>query len=442
MALFSSSPTRRSLLIGAAPAAFALTCGLSPRARADNAPLIVVTSFPEELTTRYEREFERRYPEAHVQFVWKHSRDALALLSGPDQGGVDVYWAPSPNFPLLRDQGALRPIAVDRAVLPGRIGNQPLSDPSGTYEAYDLAGYGFALNPSLLRERGLPEPKSWGDLASPIFVDQIVAPIPSKVGFAPALYDVILQAEGWGRGWAIVSELVANARLVAHGRGPTASVEESEAPIGLTIDFLALSARANGAPIAFAYPARTAFLPSNIAVTSSTRKFDTAKAFVDFVLSCDGQKILLEADSVRHPARPDAYRRTGSEALINPFDLRSENIFDYDFDLGRHRPGIVRALFDIAFATRHAEVTSLWRSIHDAETRLGNATGREAERIAEARRLAGSVPVSTRQADRAEYLAQFAGRDAPDAEILERWNAELAASRATAMALLHAPMPG
>ena len=77
----------------------------SPAGRAPRATLWWSSpAFPEKLTTRYEAEFEKAHPDLHVQFVWKQSRDALALLSQPDQGGVDVYWAPSlGNFPILRD---------------------------------------------------------------------------------------------------------------------------------------------------------------------------------------------------------------------------------------------------------------------------------------------------------------------------------------------------
>ncbi len=108
-------PTRRALLVSAASTVAGLFCGASGPARADDRKIVVITSFPEELTTRYEQEFEKKFPGAHAQFIWKQSRDALAELSKPDQGGADVYWAPSlGNFPILRDRGAfltyLRPV--------------------------------------------------------------------------------------------------------------------------------------------------------------------------------------------------------------------------------------------------------------------------------------------------------------------------------------------
>jgi hypothetical protein len=32
-------------------------------------------------------------------------------------------------------------------------------------------------------------------------------PLASKVGFSPALYDIILQSEVWEEGWALLSEI-------------------------------------------------------------------------------------------------------------------------------------------------------------------------------------------------------------------------------------------
>jgi phosphoglycerate transport regulatory protein PgtC len=101
-----ANPSRRSVLLGAVAA----TGALARPVLAQTATLQVVTSFPEELTTRYEQEFEKTHAGAHVQFVWKQSRDALEQLSREDQGGADVYWAASlGNFPILRDRGFRSP---------------------------------------------------------------------------------------------------------------------------------------------------------------------------------------------------------------------------------------------------------------------------------------------------------------------------------------------
>jgi phosphoglycerate transport regulatory protein PgtC len=431
--------SRRSLL-AAAPSALAASCFAKP-ARAADDRIVVVTSFPEELTTRYEQEFERAHPGTHVQFVWKQSRDALAELSKPDQGGADVYWAPAlGNFPVLRDRGAFRKISVDRSVLPGRLGEQQLSDPAGTFEAYDVAGYGIVVNPAALRDRSLPEPQSWRDLALPHYAGQIVMPIASKVGFSPALYDIILQSEGWESGWALLSEIAGNAELLASGHMPTAAVREGRAALGLTIDFFALSAQANSLPVSFIYPRRTAFLPAHIAIAASTKHYEGAKAFFDFMLSREGQKLMMEADSSRHPARPDAYQDRPVN-IVDPFRPPSET-FPYDSEIGRRRPGLVGLLFDLSIVERHAELVSLWRAIHTAEAKLERSSdGGARQRIASARRLAEAIPVSVAESTDSAFLERFSSRDVRDVALTAHWRIELDAARSKAWELVKTVEP-
>jgi len=407
---------------------------MSPAA-ADERKIVVVTSFPEELTTRYEREFERKNPQIHVQFVWKQSRDALAELSKPEQGGADVYWAPAiANFAILKERGAFRKIAIDRAALPGKLGRQQISDPAGFYEAYDVAGYGVVMNPSLAAQYGLAPPKRWRDLASPEHARRLVMPIPAKVGFSPALYDIFLKSEGWDAGWALLSEMAGEATLLEHGAQPTAQVREGKAAFGLTIDFFAVSAKVNGAPVEMIYPARTAFLPAHIAMTAATRQAAAAQAFVDFVLSKEGQKLMIERDSMRHPARPDAYEGAAA-ALVDPFDLPSDAVLDYDFDIGRRRPPLVTLLFDLAILERQAENAALWRAIHAAEKKE-EKTGKSRESLSEVRRLAGFVPVSAADARGLSFLGGFGNRDAIDQTKIAQWRDEIAAARRKANEML------
>lgn len=425
--------SRRAVLVGLPTA---LGASLIERAAcAADETLVVVTSFPEELTTRYEAEFEKAHPGVHVQFVWKQSRDALAYLGKPDQSGADVYLAPSlGNFPILRDRGAFRKLSVDRAALPGRLGTQQLSDPDGLFEAYDVAGYGVVIDPAALAKDGLEAPKRWSDLAAPAFAGRIAMPVAGKVGFSPALYDIILQAEGWERGWALLCEIAGNSELLTSGFGPTSAVKEGRAALGLTIDFLALGAQANGEKVALVYPERTAFLPAHIAITAGAPHEAAARAFVDFALSTKGQKLLTEADSSRHPARPDAYVGKAPQ-IVDPFSLPTDSFFPYDAAVGRRRPGLVSVLFDLAITERHAETVALWRAIHAAETRVATASADARKTIAEARRLAGVVPVSADEAKDLAFLDRFGGREV-EGDLAARWRAAIAASRAEAARLV------
>ncbi len=394
----------------------------------------VVTSFPEELTTRYEREFERKHPNIHVQYIWKQSRDALAELSKPAQGGADVYWAPAiANFATLKDRNALRRMTINRGALPGRLGREQISDSEGFYEAFDVAGYGVVVNPALAAQSGLAPPRRWRDLASPDYARRLAMPVPAKVGFSPALYDILLQSEGWREGWSLLSEMAGAAALLDQGALPTAQVQQGKAVFALTIDFFAVSAKANGAPVEMIYPERTAFLPAHIAVAADTKHAAAAQEFVDFALSGEGQSLMMARDSMRHPARPDAYDGAPT-ALVDPFRLPKSTILDYDLEIGRRRPPLLTLLFDLAIVEGRDENVALWRSIHAAEERADKDNTKNA--IADARRLAGFVPVSEEAARDPAFLQGFANRQAVDPALVTKWREEIAAARRQAKEIL------
>lgn len=402
--------------------------------------VVVVTSYPEEMTGRYEQAFEKANPGVDLRIVWKHAREAQALLTSPGHGGADVYWTPSlPSFPALRDAGMFRPLAVDRAVLPGRIGAQEVSDPQGTYEAFEVAGYGIITNPAALAARGLTPPTSWRDLAQARFAGLVSLPIASQVGFSPALYESLLQDAGWDDGWALIGEIAGNARPITAGGQVADSVQTGETVAGLTIDFFARSAIANGHPVGFVYPPRTAFVPAQVAITAHAPHPDAAKAFVDFVLSAEGQAMLFHPDIRRSPVRPDVYG-DASAGQVNPFAQNGG--FAYDVPLGLARSPLVVALFDRLVTERLPETAALWQTIHAAEAALGPTPAPErAERLARARALAGWVPVTAQDAADPALSALFrARRDTPDADARARaleatWTEQVTRIRAEALAL-------
>jgi ABC-type Fe3+ transport system substrate-binding protein len=309
-----------------------------------------------------------------------------------------------------------------------------LSDKDGFYEAYDVAGYGIVVNPGALAAAGLSTPRRWRDLASPQYARQTAMPVAGKVGFSPALYDIVLQSEGWTEGWRLLSEVAGEAMLLESGFAPTASVREGKAAFALTIDFIAESAKANGAPLAMIYPERTAFLPAHVAMAAGSKHAADAQAFIDFLLSKEGQQLMMERDSRRHPARPDAYQNA-PEGFTNPFPLPASTILDYDSEIGRRRPPLITLLFDLAIVENHAANAELWRKLHDAEKKFAGDAKAMAV-VAEARKLAGFVPVSDADSRATDFLERFARRDAIDPQQIAQWRKEIAASRQKAHALV------
>lgn len=401
-------------------------CGTSAQAKDS---LTVVTGYPDSFVQTFEKAFEAKYPDIAVIVVHKSGRDAFMALSTPDHSGADVYWAASGNFEHLTEKNAFTPLKVDRSVLPGKIGTTPISDPNGRFEAFELAGYGLAYGPKVLWNGKAP-PETWADAAKPDLPGKVIMPTP-HVGFASTLYEILLQGEGWDKGWALVSEISGNATLT-NGPPALSALESGQAALILTIDFHALDAAAKGKAIALAYPQKTAFLPAYVAQLANAPHPQAAQAFIGFLLSQEGQKLLPAVE--RYPVRPDAY----AAGAVDPF--KHTALAAYDPQLAEARRNLDSALFDAAIAKPHDQLVALWQAIHAAEKKLGTNPSGEAESvILQARQLAGFVPVSETQAHDTKFLAQFTRGHEPLVEVIATWRSEIDAAHAKALALLTKP---
>jgi ABC-type Fe3+ transport system substrate-binding protein len=395
--------------------------------------LTVVTGYPDDIAAAYQHAFEAAHPGISVEIVKKSGREAFAFLSAPDHGGADVYWAASSNFPKLRDLGAFATLRIDRSQLPGKIGPEQISDPDNKFEAFELAGYGLAYGPQALW-KSKSAPTSWHDAAAADLEGQIIMPIASRVGFSPALYEIILQGEGWDKGWALLSEISGNAVLTDTPRGLD-PIEAGHAALGLTIDFIALNAAAHGQAIALAYPQKTAFLPAYVAELAGARHAKSAEIFIHFLLSQESQKLLLTPGINRYPVRPDAYAATG--AATNPFKLPASMLVAFDPQLAETRHNLDAALFDATIVTPHEKLVALWHKIHAAEKQLAaHPDAKAAQHVAEARKLAGFIPVAQADVDDPAFLARLGqGSGKIPADMVAKWNEELDAAYTKAAAL-------
>lgn len=394
-----ASPLRRRVLLALAAGMLGL---VSRPLLAAPKPLVIVTSYPDEVVSRMEAAFERAHPEWRLQIVWRMPNDALPYLRQHGQGGqgaIDVYWSASPrNFATLAKEGALQKLGIDRDGLPPTIGQALLADPDGYYVASEMAGYGYAVNPVLLDRLGLAVPADWNDLADPRYAGIIALPSPARVGFAPVMVEIVLQAYGWERGWALWSEIAGNSALLDRGATfVTDEVGSGRRAVGLTIDFFAASAIVNGAPLRFVYPRHGGINPGHIAITAAAPNPEGARAFAEFVLSPVGQKLLTHPDIRKLPVRPEAYADLPGD-YFNPFKAAAQGAFDYSSRTGQTRLALVTALFEQMLAQRHEQLVALWRRVHRAE-----ADGKPA---AEARRLLETPPLSEAEAG-SEALRQI-----------------------------------
>lgn len=358
---------------------------------ADTTKVIVMTSYPQEVVSPFEAAFEKQYPQYKLEILWRQSRDAMAYFKDASQP-VDVYWTPAQrNFAQLEKIQAFQPLHLTLDGLPASINGFPLRE--GNYIATEIAGYGLAINPQGIAAAGLPVPHDWHDLAHPAWRGKVALPVPSKVGYAPPLIDILLQGYGWQAGWNLLQEIAANSELVGMGSTfITDDIATGRLLAGLTIDFFTASAIANGAPLQFIYPEVTGYSPAHIAVMKQAANQEGAQAFTSFVLSAQGQRLLFHPDIRKLPVRPSVYADKPA-GYFNPFS--NNPAFTYDPKRGLARQEITNALFDAIITENLASLKQAIAAIQSAS----NTLGENAPQVLQAKKLLQSLPMDEATAD-------------------------------------------
>ncbi len=416
----------------AALAALASVPGATLPALAQTKEVVVLTSFPKELFEAYKQAFERAHPGVRVVVKQQQTNAGVTYLretrARPE---ADVFWVSAVDaFQTLKGEGLLEKISLPKELLariPPAIGSFPLHDPDGFYWGFAVSGYGLMWNTRYMALHKLPAPREWTDLADPRHHGHLIISAPSRSGTTHLTIEVILQAHGWEKGWALLLQMGGNmGSITERSFGVPEAVISGQYGVGVVIDFFGLSAIASGHPVDFAYPSLTAVVPASVAVVRNGPNPDNARAFVQHLLGDEGQMRLFSPEIGRLPVVPALYARA-PRGYPNPFTMKLGGVA-FDDKLSSSRRNVVNALFDQVITFRHAELKAAWGAIHaaDAQVARARAAGRNvtqaAEPLAEAWRLASAVPIDGKRASDKEINAAFKGKAEVKSRLETEWD--------------------
>jgi len=210
--------------------------------------------------------------------------------------------------------------------IPQALGGEPCWDPHGRWVGACLAGFGICYNSDVLARLNIASPPTqWVDLADRRFFRAVALADPTKSGSVAKAYELMIQQqmnqrlseigksataqpqqnesqavkEGWERGLQLLIQLAANSRYFSDAAPKVpADVAYGEAAAGMCIDFYG---RSESEAVADDL-GRTRLQYNNvrggtsvgadsIALLREAPHPETAKAFIDFVMSCEGQKL-------------------------------------------------------------------------------------------------------------------------------------------------------
>ncbi|MHA2270656.1 MAG: ABC transporter substrate-binding protein [Candidatus Hodarchaeales archaeon] len=255
------------------------------------------------------------------------------------QGDIDLGWGGGPTlFDEQISRGYIRPI-TEAAILTeigdmnatywqgppaGTIAGSPMYRYSGNdlmWVGSAIASFGFTVNEFELENRGLLAPSKWEHLAHPTYYRDTPA---IAIGNAPdttsntRIFEIILQHYGWDLGWAVLTMMGGNSVIKTGSTEVLVAVEEGDVAIGTTIDFYGYEAELEYEGNRYILPEGQSIVNADpIAFTTNTHgdsgRDELAAAFMHYVLSDEGQAVLLADQIKRMPIRSDAFAEAAKD---------------------------------------------------------------------------------------------------------------------------------
>jgi ABC-type Fe3+ transport system substrate-binding protein len=432
----------RLMMTSALAAAMAAMLGVAALAQAPAGKITVMTSFSKDVTDPFKKAFEAAHPGTTVEIQNRNTNAGVKLLEETrSANAVDIFWASAPDaFDVLKGKGLLQKYAAKATGIPDKIGAYPMNDTERFYSGFAASGYGIMWNDRYVKANKLPEPKEWQDLAKAAYFDHVSIAAPSRSGTTHLTIETILQGEGWEKGWRTIKEMAGNFRAVTERSfGVPEAVNSGQVGYGIVIDFFAFSAAASGFPVKFVYPSVTTIVPANVGIVANAPNKAGAETFVEYLLSEQGQEVLLEKSIRRLPVRATTYVKAGPD-YPNPFtDKRFTSVLKFDSKLSGSRRTVVDVLFDQLVTFQLDGLKAATKAIHEAEAALArkdSADGRA--KVKAARDRIAAMPVSAEQAVAPETKAAFGGgkeKTSRQAELEQQWAAAAKTAYAEAKGL-------
>jgi len=251
--------------------------------------LTLYTSQPNEDAQMTVTAFEKAHPDIEVKWI----RDGTTKLTARLQAELAAGGA-APDVLLIADSVTMESLkkqdllAAYKSPEASRYDAQ-LYDPQGYYYGTKLITTGIAYN-----TRAPVKPGSWQDLLKPELKNMTTLPSPLYSGAAQIHMATLMNDPQLGFTW--YEKLKANGAMPQSGNGAVMNaITSGSKGYGVLVDYMAIREKAKGAPIEFVFPKEgVSIVTEPVAMLKRAKNPDGAKAFIDFVLSDAGQRLVLK----------------------------------------------------------------------------------------------------------------------------------------------------
>ncbi len=295
----------------------AAVLAVAPVAAQVTGKLVLYTSQPDRDAQQTVDAFRRKHPGVQVEIFRSGTTEVMNKLMAEIAAGqarADVL--------LIADA-----LSMERLKAAGELQAYPEADvrqfPAEAYD-HDKSYFGTKLITTgiIVNKSATMVPKSWADLLRPEAKGQVVLPSPLYSG-AAAIHMGALSASP-ALGPQYYESLAKAGALAMRGNGAVLSaVAGGQKMYGIIVEFMALNAKAKGSPVEFVFPAEgVSIVTEPTAVLRHTKNLPAARAFVDFLLSREGQELAAAQGylPVRKDVPPPAGFPNIAQIKILPID--------------------------------------------------------------------------------------------------------------------------
>ncbi len=327
--------------------------------------------------------------------------------------GIDVFFGGG-SFEFNRQARAgrlvdsglreIRPEWFGDETIPLEVSGEPFRDEEDRWIGVVLSSFGIIYNTVSLDRLGIdPYPERWTDLGDPRLRGEVALADPTKSGSIAKAFEMVIQEqiqdvrnelggegdyvwEGWERAMRLIQVMGANARYFTDSASqPIVDVSLGDAAVGMSIDFYGrfqeeTLVRRGSDRFRYVTPVGGSTLSVDpIAMLRGAPNPELARAFIEYTVSLDGQKLwnfrpgseggperfALRRIPVRRDFYREAWRERRSDPDVLPYETADEFVYhpEWTGPLFREMSFIVRVMcLDV-----HDELREAWRALIRAD---------------------------------------------------------------------------
>ncbi len=333
-------------------------------------------------------------------------KNLIAIYAGPElwktyieeaykaHRPIDIAWGGGPTLFNYVDQwGFLQPLDVKKypefyAVLyemskiPKEIAGAPTykvgKDGLVHWIGAAISSFGITINKNKLKQWNVPAPIYWINMTSPIYakylpdVQMLGIADPTKSTSNTRMYEIVLQAYGWDKGWQVLTLMAANSKIYDSSSAVRDAVIRGEIAAGITIDFYGYTAMHQNPACEYIIPPGQSIVNADpIAILKGTRYPVAAAAFTAWVLSqYGGQQVWLLPDINRLPINPLTFQTPEGKKRPDLYEAWkkaiSSKVINFNETLSDLTERAMQFYFKATLVNAHDALQSVWAAIAKA----------------------------------------------------------------------------